>query len=103
MPPGYDIRCEVVGDRGAVALANPALTVTDTDRRRSTGYPADWRPRFADAYRAELQAWIDAIAARHRPPLASAEDGLTAVAVAEAVIASMNNGGAFMPVRVPTI
>ena len=25
--------------------------------------PADWRPRFADAYRLELQAWVDSVAA----------------------------------------
>ena len=34
-----------------------------SSRARSVGYPADWRPRFADAYRIELQAWIDAVGA----------------------------------------
>jgi myo-inositol 2-dehydrogenase/D-chiro-inositol 1-dehydrogenase len=90
---GYDIRCEVVGDRGAVALTNPARVVADGDRHRATGYPADWRPRFADAYRNQLQAWVDAVAAGRPSPLASARDGLTASAVAEAVIASMRGGG----------
>jgi myo-inositol 2-dehydrogenase/D-chiro-inositol 1-dehydrogenase len=42
---GYDIRCEIVGDRGTIALTNPARVVADADRRRATGYPADWRPR----------------------------------------------------------
>jgi myo-inositol 2-dehydrogenase/D-chiro-inositol 1-dehydrogenase len=90
---GYDIRCEVVGDRGAVALTNPARVVADADSRRATGYPADWRPRFADAYRIQLQAWVDAVAAGRPAPLASARDGLTASAVADAVIASMRDGG----------
>jgi myo-inositol 2-dehydrogenase / D-chiro-inositol 1-dehydrogenase len=90
---GYDIRCEVVGDRGAVALTNPARVAADADRRRTTGYPADWRPRFADAYRLELQAFVDAVAAGRPPPLATAGDGLAAVAVAEAAIASMHGGG----------
>jgi myo-inositol 2-dehydrogenase/D-chiro-inositol 1-dehydrogenase len=99
---GYDMRCEIVGDRGTVALTDPARVVTDADRQRSTGHPADWRPRFADAYRLELQAWIDAVAAGTEPPLSTAQDGLTAVAVAEAVIASMNQGGAVIPVRLPT-
>ena len=98
---GYDIRCEIVGDRGAVALTNPTHVVTDTDLRRSTGYPADWRPRFADAYRLELQAWIEAIVAGDRSPLPTAQDGLTAVAVAEAAIASMNGAGAVTPVGIP--
>ena len=75
--------------------------VADAGRQRSTGYPADWRPRFADAYRLELQAWIDAVAAGAESPLPTAQDGLTAVAVAEAVVASMNQGGAVTPVQVP--
>ena len=37
--------------------------ITDRHRGRSIGYPADWRARFADAYRLELQAWIDSIVA----------------------------------------
>jgi myo-inositol 2-dehydrogenase/D-chiro-inositol 1-dehydrogenase len=90
---GYDIRCEVVGDQGAVALTNPARVVADADARRASGYPADWRPRFADAYRIQLQAWVDAVAAGRPAPLASARDGLTASAVADAVIASMRDGG----------
>ena len=90
---GYDIRCEVVGDQGAVALTHPARVVADADARRASGYPADWRPRFADAYRIQLQAWVDAVAAGRPAPLASARDGLTASAVADAVIASMRDGG----------
>jgi myo-inositol 2-dehydrogenase / D-chiro-inositol 1-dehydrogenase len=99
---GYDIRCEIVGDRGTVALTNPTRVASATDLRRSTGYPADWRPRFADAYRLELQAWIDAILAGEGSPLPTAQDGLTAVAVAEAVISSMNHAGAVTPVHRPT-
>jgi myo-inositol 2-dehydrogenase / D-chiro-inositol 1-dehydrogenase len=100
---GYDIRCEVVGDRGTIALTNPARLVADADRRRATGYPADWRPRFADAYRMELQAWVDAVAAGRPSPLASARDGLTASAVADAVIASMHDGGRAVAVELPDL
>jgi myo-inositol 2-dehydrogenase/D-chiro-inositol 1-dehydrogenase len=98
---GYDIRCEVVGDRGTAALTNPTRVVTDAGLRRSTDYAADWRPRFADAYRLELQAWIDAIVVGERSPLPTARDGLTAVAVAEAVMVSMNRAGAWTTVRTP--
>jgi myo-inositol 2-dehydrogenase/D-chiro-inositol 1-dehydrogenase len=99
---GYDVRCEVVGETGTLALTEPAKMITDGSRARSVGYAADWRPRFADAYRLELQAWIDAVAAGTRSPLASAHDGLVANAVAEAVIASMRGGGAMVAVTVPT-
>jgi myo-inositol 2-dehydrogenase / D-chiro-inositol 1-dehydrogenase len=98
---GYDIRCEIVGDRGTIALTNPARVVADADRRRATGYPADWRPRFADAYRIELQAWIDAVVAGRPSPLASARDGLIATAVADAVITSMHDGGRTVAVELP--
>ena len=54
---------------------------------------ADWRPRFADAYRLELQAWIDSVLAGAPTPLATGRDGVAASAVAEAVIASMHDGG----------
>ena len=100
---GYDIRCEVVGDRGAIALTNPARVVAAADRRRATGYPADWRPRFADAYRSELQAWVDAVAAGRPAPLASARDGLVARAVADGVIASMRGGGRTVGVTPPAL
>ncbi|WP_329599826.1 Gfo/Idh/MocA family oxidoreductase [Streptomyces pseudovenezuelae] len=100
---GYDIRCEVVGERGALALADPARIVADSAGARSLGHPADWRPRFADAYRLELQAWIDAIASGEPSALATAEDGLVASAVAEAVITSMKNGGRSVAVQVPEV
>jgi myo-inositol 2-dehydrogenase / D-chiro-inositol 1-dehydrogenase len=100
---GYDIRCEVVGDRGTVALTNPARVVADADRRRATGHPADWRPRFADAYRMELQAWVDAVASGRPTPLATARDGLAAGAAADAVIASMHDGGRTVVVERPAL
>ncbi|MEH0572991.1 MULTISPECIES: Gfo/Idh/MocA family oxidoreductase [Streptomyces] len=100
---GYDIRCEVAGEYGTLALTNPARLVSDSARTRSTGYPADWRPRFAEAYRLELQAWTDALSAGAPSPLAGAYDGLVAAAVADAVIVSMKDGGRTVPVQVPEV
>ncbi|WP_421108405.1 Gfo/Idh/MocA family oxidoreductase [Streptomyces sp. NEAU-S77] len=100
---GYDIRCEVVGEHGTVALTHPARIVADSARTRSRGYPADWRPRFADAYRLELQAWTDTVRTGAASPMATAHDGLVASAVAGAVIASMEDGGRTIPVQVPEV
>jgi myo-inositol 2-dehydrogenase/D-chiro-inositol 1-dehydrogenase len=86
-----------------VALADPARLVSDAARARATAYPVDWRPRFADAYRQELQAWTDAVARGKPSPLATAYDGLVTTAVAEAVITSMKNGGSTVPVQVPEV
>jgi myo-inositol 2-dehydrogenase / D-chiro-inositol 1-dehydrogenase len=90
---GYVMRCEVVGETGTVSLTEPARVVVDAERTRSIGYAADWRPRFADAYRLELQAWVDAVAAGRPTSLATARDGVLAGAVADAVITSMREGG----------
>lgn len=100
---GYDIRCEVVGETGAVSLAEPVHSVADLDRRRAITYAADWRPRFADAYRLELQAWVDGIERRTPSPLAGARDGVAANAVADAVIASMHHDGRLTEVERPAL
>ena len=95
---GYDLRTEVLGEKGALSLTDPALVAVDLGRKRSTGYPLDWRPRFAAAYRLELGAWVGSVAAGAPTPLATAADGLAASRVAAAVIASMHDGGRWVEV-----
>jgi myo-inositol 2-dehydrogenase/D-chiro-inositol 1-dehydrogenase len=97
---GYDTRCEVVMETGAVALTLPTHVVTDAERRRGVDYPADWIPRYADAYRIELQEWIDAIRGHRPSTLATAGDGLRAAQVADALVVSMNSNGAWVEVAV---
>jgi len=91
---GYDVRCEVLGVDGAISLAPTPLTWIDRALQSRTAYPENWRPRFAEAYRLQSQAWIDSLAAERPSPLATAEDGLAATAVAAALIDSMKNNGA---------
>ena len=98
---GYDVRCEVVGETGTASLREPARTEIDAALAHGLSYAADWRPRFAEAYRLELQAWVDALGGGDPGPLASAYDGLVASAVADAVIASMHTDGAWTRVEVP--
>ena len=101
---GYDVRCEIVRETGTLALTEPLRMVRDSARQRAIEYPADWRPRFADAYRLELQAWIDGITGgQPSADMASAHDGLVAGAVAEAVIRSMRDGGRTVAVELPSI
>lgn len=95
---GYDTRCEVVGEEGVAALTLPSTVVTDRGRARSLAYPADWRPRYADAYREQLCEWVRALETGRAPRLATAEDGLRAAIVAEAVIESMTHDGQVIPV-----
>jgi len=55
---GHDVRCEIVGSEGSV-FVGPAGAGLLTARDRSR-FPQDYRERFADAYRAELAAFVDA-------------------------------------------
>lgn len=71
--------------------------IVDRGLTRSTEYAADWRPRYADAYRVELQAWVDALTTGAPGPPATAEDGLRATAVAAAMIESMRTGRRVTP------
>ena len=88
---GYDVRGELVCEKGTVALRAAARTEINLDLTQGTGYPADWRPRFADAYRLQAQAWVKAIAGGTVAG-ANAWDGYAAAAVAEAGLRSLAEG-----------
>jgi myo-inositol 2-dehydrogenase / D-chiro-inositol 1-dehydrogenase len=98
---GYDTRCEIVGEHGAASLTHPTRVTIDRDRTKGVWYPENWIPRYADAYRLELQEWIDAITAGRSSRLATAADGLQAALVADALVASTNDGGAPVAVAAP--
>jgi myo-inositol 2-dehydrogenase/D-chiro-inositol 1-dehydrogenase len=88
---GYDVRCEVVGSTGTVSLDDPATVTVVRAARQTRTIPDDWRTRFADAYRDELQEWVDAVADDEiRGP--SAWDGYAATAVAENCVAAVVSG-----------
>src|SRR6266571_3152907 len=60
---GYDIRGEIVGEIGTVALADGADVTVKAGGGRSGRVPADWRDRFGRSFDAELQDWLKAAAA----------------------------------------
>jgi myo-inositol 2-dehydrogenase / D-chiro-inositol 1-dehydrogenase len=88
---GYDVRGELVCEKGTISLRAPVRTETNADLTNAMAYPADWRPRFADAYRLQAQAWIRAIESG-TPAGASAWDGYAAAAAAEAGLQSLSEG-----------
>jgi myo-inositol 2-dehydrogenase/D-chiro-inositol 1-dehydrogenase len=91
---GYDVRCELVGEQGTVTLDAPPPTLLRRDTAAGRALPVDWRPRFAEAYRRELQDWVDALAAGRAPAGASAWDGYAATVVAQAGVAALESGSA---------
>ncbi|MBV9491467.1 MAG: Gfo/Idh/MocA family oxidoreductase [Verrucomicrobia bacterium] len=106
---GYEIRCEVVGQAGTLELAPTARVVARSGLKVSQDFPPDWRGRFAEAYRRELQTWVNAISRWRSGDVESAVgpvdgpdawDGYRAAVVAQAVLASMSRGG---PVEVESM
>ena len=88
---GYDVRCELVCERGSIALRAPIHTETHLDLGATTEYPRDWRPRFALAYREQDRAWLRAVACGESAG-ASAWDGYVAAQVAVAAAAALQGG-----------
>jgi myo-inositol 2-dehydrogenase/D-chiro-inositol 1-dehydrogenase len=88
---GYDIRCEIVGETGTVTLDNPADCIVRHSGLTSQSIPTDWKARFRRAYDAELQQWVDSLAAGELAG-ASCWDGYEATAVCEAGLAALESG-----------
>ena len=90
---GYDVRGELVCEKGTISLCPPLTAEMNLALAQSTAFPEDWRPRFTDAYRLQNQAWIKAIE-KGQPTTegASAWDGYAAGVVAEAGLASLAEG-----------
>jgi myo-inositol 2-dehydrogenase / D-chiro-inositol 1-dehydrogenase len=96
---GYDQRFEVHGAKGMVRAHNVPLTTVEV--ATSAGYLADpvlpfFLERYAEAYRAEMRAFVDCIS-QGLPPAPSGLDGLKAQLLADAATTSSQTG---MPVKV---
>jgi myo-inositol 2-dehydrogenase/D-chiro-inositol 1-dehydrogenase len=89
---GYDIRGEVVGERGAAALGSLSAVEVRRANQVSTPVPADWRERFIRAYDVEFQEWIDSIAGGGQPVGPSAWDGYAAAVVSDAGVVALRTG-----------
>ena len=88
---GYDIQCEVVGEKGIAKLPEPSSVQLRSGAKLSTGILMDWKQRFIDAYDVELQDFINAVASGTvRGP--SAWDGYTAAVTADACVAAQRSG-----------
>jgi myo-inositol 2-dehydrogenase / D-chiro-inositol 1-dehydrogenase len=88
---GYDIRGEVVGERGTVQLAESTRVVVKREGRYGGRIPDDWRERFIRAYDTEFQEWINAVAAgRSTGP--SSWDGYAATVVCDAALEALHGG-----------
>lgn len=92
-PFGYDQRLEALCAHEVLYVENRpqrGVTIADAGGFHSSPPMNYFIERFADAYRAEMLAFVDLIETG-RPPLAGIRDGLEAQRLAEAAIVSMNS------------
>jgi myo-inositol 2-dehydrogenase/D-chiro-inositol 1-dehydrogenase len=88
---GYDIRGEVLGERGTIELAESGPIVVKRDGRHEGRVPEDWRERFIRAYDVELQEWVNAVAAGGSTG-PSSWDGYAAAVVTDACVEAFRTG-----------
>jgi myo-inositol 2-dehydrogenase / D-chiro-inositol 1-dehydrogenase len=88
---GYDVRCELVGSLGTVSLELPSTGSLTAAGTRGQAVPRDWKGRFGQAYRDELQQWVKGAQEGHISG-PSSFDGYAATAVAEACVLSLQTG-----------
>lgn len=82
---GYDVRGELVGEAGAIALNAPSFTSLDQSLSRSRSYAQDWRPRYGEAYRRQNKAFLRFVQTGNFPADASDSwDGYAAAMIARA-------------------
>jgi myo-inositol 2-dehydrogenase/D-chiro-inositol 1-dehydrogenase len=91
---GYDQRIEVHGSKGMARAHN--IHETTVEVAGANGFAKDpvqhfFLERYAEAYRCELAAFIDAVA-NGRPPSPSGRDGLAAQRLADAATESRRTG-----------
>ena len=96
---GYDQRIEAHGANGLLRAGN--VPVTTLERAGAGGFTTAvaqpfFLERYAEAYRAELDAFIACLASG-RAPAPGGQDGLAALLLADAAEASLRSGRAVRP------
>jgi myo-inositol 2-dehydrogenase / D-chiro-inositol 1-dehydrogenase len=96
---GYDQRIEVHGSQGRLIAGNRTATTVELANAEAVATDKPlyfFLERYADAYRAELTAFVDAVVNKKPMPV-GAVDGRQAIVLAEAAVKSLKTG---RPVRI---
>ncbi|MGX4688479.1 Gfo/Idh/MocA family protein [Streptomyces sp. JNUCC 63] len=89
---GYQVRAEVVCERGTARVGDGHAMITHMAGRWGGTIAQDYLERFAAAYDREVQTWVDATR-RGEVTGPTAWDGYAAAAVCEAGVRSLTEGG----------
>jgi myo-inositol 2-dehydrogenase/D-chiro-inositol 1-dehydrogenase len=88
---GYDVRAELVCEDGTIALTGAPATSLRAGGRDGFATPPDWRLRFRDAYRIQLEAWTSGILANALQG-ATTWDGYMSMLVTKACLEAWRSG-----------
>ena len=90
---GYDVRAELVGEQASISMSHVAYTHLERSLGGHTGYDADWRTRYFDAYRRQNRAFLRFVDTDVFPEIASScWDGYAAAVAAEAGVTALASG-----------
>ena len=98
---GYEVVCRVTGSQGQAVMGDGSFITRSKSFSRCVDLPELWHGRFAEAYRLQLQGWVDALRTGGPPPGATAWDGYAATAVANRAIEAYRTGRK-VPVDLPS-
>jgi myo-inositol 2-dehydrogenase/D-chiro-inositol 1-dehydrogenase len=90
---GYEVVCRVTGSDGQAVLGDGSFVTRSAGFRRGVALPELWLGRFAEAYRLQLQGWIDALRTGAPLPGATAWDGFAATVAATRAVEAYRTGG----------
>ena len=83
---GYEVQCSVTGARGSATMGDGSWITRTADFVRGTEIPELWLGRFQEAYRLQLQAWVDSLTSGGPLLGASAWDGYAAAVISDRAI-----------------
>lgn len=91
---GYDVRTEVVCERGSIEIGIHGDVITRANHiagvNKGGAMDDNWIPKFTQAYIGELKAWVEGIKlGSPHPDLATVDDGLAATEACEMGLAAL--------------
>jgi myo-inositol 2-dehydrogenase / D-chiro-inositol 1-dehydrogenase len=89
---GYQVATEAVFEKGIARIGQPAGLQTWHDGRFSVGEHRSFTTRFADAYDAQIQRWVDAVRVGTLVDGPNAWDGYLVALSCEAGVAALRGG-----------
>ncbi|WP_016855616.1 Gfo/Idh/MocA family oxidoreductase [Halomonas smyrnensis] len=96
---GYDIQCQVVGERGTASLPEPASVSVRHAAKLSSDILVSWKDRFMDAFDVEFQEWVDATT-QGQMTGPSAWDGYVVAVTSDACVKAKHSGQ-IEPIELP--